>query len=350
MIACMLVLSGHAWSFGYFDAISGGSPASAIGAWSAAQGGTRAAYRMDALALFLNPAGLSAQPGFSATVTGGMLWWKEYFDYGILRINAASTLQSNQSIAACIPVGGGFNAGLGVAPVADADYSGRHFIDVPSQTGDGAELERLVSSGTQWEALAGASYSPTGWFSLGFSSGLRTGTLEYQYDHITEEGLLDSSASWQVDISEPVLRGGVQAWGHLVAAGFVYTSAGEKLPAVSSAGVEIRVPQLANVVVGVEGEIRSPLSRNDFMGKLYFRQPLDYRTTLMAGVSFSEFPPERGRGMGFSLGASRRVLMFRVDGGAIWRTRTLEGSYIEGEISDEIDDSSVEFVLGATLL
>ncbi len=345
----ILLLPGYPFAFGFYDALDGGTPLPSIGAISASAGGVRSTYAADALAMFLNPAGLAMRDRPSLTASGGVLVWKEAFHYGTQRANRSGTIQGSNCFAAAFPVAGWIVVGAGAAAVARAEYEGSRYLEQPGLEGEPESIEMISTTGSQWEALGGAAVSPTGWLDLGVSSGLRFGSLETEYSSTDEEGLVDSTSFLDAEISEFALRAGAQARTDLILVGVCYCPGGDFYQASLACGIEVLAPQLAGTIVGIEGEVSSPLADNDFTGRLHLNHPIGAKTALRVGISFSEYPEVSGRGMGFSLGGSRVFGPARADVAVQWATRSADGDFVPGEIADRIDGSTAEFLLGMTL-
>src|SRR5512137_71301 len=80
-LSAILFLASGASAFGFYDALAGGTPLTAMGAYSAATCGQRSTYDGDALAVLLNPSGLASLDGPTATVSGGLMTWREVLSY-----------------------------------------------------------------------------------------------------------------------------------------------------------------------------------------------------------------------------------------------------------------------------
>ncbi|NLP06540.1 hypothetical protein GX411_11420 [Candidatus Fermentibacteria bacterium] len=345
-----LAITGSALAFGFYDALDGGTPLPSIGAFSASTGGVRSTYAADALSIFLNPAGLARRDRPSLTASGGVLAWKEAFRYGTQRASRSGTIQGSNCFAVAYPAGEWLVVGAGAAAVARAEYDGSRYLEQPGLEGEPESIEMISTGGSQWEALGSVAASPTGWLDVGVSSGLRFGTLETEYSSTDEEGAIDSTSLITIEISELALRAGAQARADLFLLGVCYCPGGDHYRSSLACGMEVVAPQLANTIVGIEGEVYSPLADNDFTGRLHINHPIGTKTALRVGLSFSEYPEVSGRGMGFSLGGSRVFGPARADLAVQWATRSADGDFVPGEIADRIDDSTAEFLLGVTLV
>jgi hypothetical protein len=350
VIASMLAsLPCAASASGYLDAYHGGTVFDGMGSVSTNLCGASATLTGDASCIFLNPAGLSGLDGGTVNLTWGYLNWKERRRYGLSSVFFSDELMTPRMIAGAASLAPGLVAGLGAAPVANADYFGMRYV-LADPTGEIEYSETLEASGTQWEALAGASAEILEGLDLGVSAGYRFGTVEVEYsrfDYWTEE--IDSTAAWSLETAEPALHVGALSRSALTTIGLSYSPGGSIAP-VLSGGIRILAPHLQNIVVGIEGDLLSPLARNDYSGRIYIDYPFNVLTHIRTGVSFKGFPSETGSGMGISMGATRLFGRMRVDAGMLWRNRVLDGGYIEGEDSDRVEESSMELVLGLTLV
>lgn len=350
LAALTLLLAGDAIAFGFYDALDGGTPLLSIGAISASAGGVRSTYTADALSMFLNPAGLAMRDRPSLSASGGILAWKETFRYDSKRANRSGTIQGSNCFAVSYPASEWLVFGAGASAVARAEYDGSRFLEQPGLEGEPESIEMIRTEGSQWEALACVAVSPTEWLDAGISSGLRFGTFETDYSRTDEEGAIDSTSLITTEVSEMALRAGVQARAEMFLLGVCYCPGGEFYRPSLACGMEVLAPQLANTIVGMEGEVFSPLAGNDFTGRLHINHPIGTKTALRVGISFSEYPEVAGRGMGFSLGGSRVFGPARADVAVQWATRSTNGNFVPGEIANRIDDSTTEFLLGLTLV
>lgn len=349
LAAAYLLLPSRATGFGYLDAYRGGTPLSGAGAYSAGLGGAASTHDHDAFALFLNPAGLSSLEDRSISVSGGGLNWLEVREYGISRMLRSDRARGMRCAAGSIPLGAGLTLGAGVAAMADAAYSGARMC-LDQYTGDVRSQEVLYSSGTQWDAVAGVAYELPWDLSAGMSAGWRTGriTLDYyRYDNYFAR--IDSVMYRVTDVSEPALRAGLMRKSGISTLGVSYSAGGECLAPVLSAGFRFIAPHLQNTRVGFEADLSSPLARNDYAGRLMIEFPMTSTTTLLSGVSFSDYPDECGSGMGFSLGGSQRIGLVDLQAGLHWRNRRLDGLYLPAEDANRVEETLTEFVMGVSL-
>lgn len=348
--AFLLAVPTASEAFGFIDSYRGGTSLDGAGAYSAALGGARATFMLDATAIFLNPAGLSSLEGPSVALGGSVLGWKEIHRYGVERELRSDRITGMRSLAASLPAGGGFVFGAGISAVADADYAGaRYLLDPVSEEVTGQEI--LYASGTQWDAVGGVSYEPMDGLYAGLSAGFRTGSIELDYFRYDDWlGMIDSVLTDTLEVSEPAFRAGLMRVSDLSTLGVCYSAGGECLAPVLSGGFSVVAPHIQNVRVGIEGDLMSPLGRNDYAGRLQIEYPISVATDILAGVSFSEHPSEMGSGMGFSLGGSQMMGRFRFVTAMHWQTKKVYGSYVEGEDADRVDDSTTEFILGVSVL
>jgi len=350
VVSVMLAsLPGVGSASGFLDAYRGGTVFDGMGSMSTSLCGASATLTGDASCIFMNPAGLSGLDGGTVNLTWGYLNWKERRRYGLSSVFFSDELMTPRMIAGAASLAPGLVAGIGAAPVASADYFGMRYV-LGDPTGEIEYSETLEASGYQWEALAGASAGIFEGLDLGVSAGYRFGTVEMEYsrfDYWTEE--IDSTAAWSLETAEPALHIGAVSRSSLTTLGICYSPGGSVAP-VLSGGIRILAPHLQDVVVGLEGDLSSPLARNDYSGRIYIDYPFNGLTHIRTGVSFRGYPSETGSGMGISMGATRLFGRVRVDAGMMWRNRVLEGGYIEGEDSDRVEESSMELVLGLTLV
>lgn len=351
VLASVLAFASGAMAYGFYDSLAGGTPLTAMGALSAATCGQKSTYSWDALAVFLNPAGLSAMHGPTATVSGGVMTWKEVLSYSYLRRLRSASIPGSRCIAGAIPVNDWLTAGTGLGAVSEADYAGEHLIEDPSMSGGGDFLELLDAKGSQYEALAGFGVAAGAGLSFGASAGARFGRVDLDYtlyDVQMEE--VDSTSTTSLETNELAVHGGAILSGEVGALGISYCTAGERYPASLAAGAEIIAPHIGGTTVGFELEVCSPLGRNDINGKFNLRYPIAAGTQMMAGISFGDYSSSLGKGMGFSVGGCSTQGPVRLDAGVHWWSRSREGSAFEDEIADEISDSTTELAVGVTLL
>lgn len=349
--ALALLLSSSVSAFGFYDALAGGTPLTCMGAFSAATCGQRSTYDWDALAVLLNPSGLASLDGPTATVSGGLMTWKEVLSYSYLRSLRSGSIPGSRCLAGAIPITGRIVAGAGIGAVSDADYSGEHLLDDPSIEGGSRFLELLEASGAVYEALGGIGVEAGGGLSLGASAGMRFGEVDLDYSlYDLEMGHVDSAFASTLETSELAIHGGAMLRGEVGALGLTYCGAGETYPASLAAGAEVVAPHIGGVIAGFELEVGSPLGRNDITGKFNCRYPIASQTLMTAGISFGDYSASLGKGMGFSVGGSRTQGPVRLDVGVHWWTRSREGSAFEGEVADNIDDSTTELSVGLTLM
>lgn len=349
LAATTFLLPARAYSYGYLDSFDGGTPQSGAGAYSAALGGAVSTHDQDAFSLFLNPAGMSYLDGWTASAGAGALSWKETHRYGIDRKLRSESALGMRCVAGTMPLGGVLTVGAGLAAVADADYAGTRYC-IDDLTGESYAQEILYASGVQWDAVAGVSCGPFDGYSAGFSAGLRTGTisLDYvRYDYFS--GLVDSVLYLDTEVSELAFRAGLMKETDIATLGVSYSAGGECLDPVLTGGFRFRAPHLQNTRVGFEADLSSPLARNDYAGRLMIEFPITQKTTILSGVSFSDYPSECGSGMGFSLGADQRLGVFDVSAAVHWRTSQIYGRYIQNEDSDRIDESTTELIMGVSV-
>lgn len=345
-VLILLILPSASSANGYKQAMDGGAVLSGIGVVSASQGGSVSTSASDALALFMNPAGLSLVDGTSVAGSIGSLYWKEVRRYSVQRDYKSDQVLGMRNIALSSRLSPSVSIGAGLAAVADASYEGGRLV-YNETTEEIEAVETLVASGAQWEALAGASYALAGWVSLGVSAGYRFGLVEIDYERWNNWlAVVDSSAAVEYDIAEPAVHVGAISRSRLATLGVSYSAGGEHLQPVVAFGAEILAPHLQNVTVGLEGQIASPLGRNDYSGRIHINYPIDAKTVLISSVSFLELPGENGEGMGFSLGGTRRMGPVRLDAAMHWHTRKLYGDYMPFEDADRVDDSTTEFLFG----
>jgi hypothetical protein len=350
LTAVLLLLSSSAFSFSFYDALAGGTPLTAVGALSASSCGQRSTYAWDALALFQNPAGLALLGGPTATVSGGVMTWKEILSYSYLRRLRSSTIPGSRCLAGAVPVGDLFVASAGLAAVTDADYSGEHLLGDPS-VASADLLEILRAEGAQYEALAGLGVDVGSGLSVGASAGMRFGDVKLDYTLFDlEMGQVDSSSVTTLETSELAVRGGAMITGEIGTLGVSYCGAGVRYPASIAAGAEVVAPHIGGVRAGFELQVGSPLGRNDIDGRFNLRYPIADGTQMIAGVSFGDYTASLGQGMGFSVGGSRTQGPVRLDLGVHWWSRNREGSAFKGEAADGIEDSTTEFAVGLTYL
>ncbi len=348
--AFLLAVPTESGAFGFIDSFRGGTALAGAGAYSAALGGSSSTYLLDASAIFLNPAGLSSLEGPSVSLGGSALGWKEIHRYGVGRELRSDRITGMRSVAAAMPIGGGIVVAAGMAAVADADYAGARYLLDPI-SGDVTGQEILYASGTQWDAVGGISYEPLEGLYAGLSAGFRTGSIELDYFRYDDWlGMIDSVMTDTLEVSEPAVRAGLMKVSDLTTLGVCYSAGGECLAPVLSGGFSVVAPHIQNVRVGIEGDLVSPLGRNDYAGRLQIEYPIAETTEILAGVSFSEQPSETGSGMGFSLGGSQTAGMFRFITAMHWQTKKVYGSYVEGEDADRVDDSTTEFIIGVSIL
>ncbi|HOD18617.1 MAG TPA: hypothetical protein PLX54_00265 [Candidatus Fermentibacter daniensis] len=347
--AVLLFLASDAASFGFIDSYRGGSPESGAGAYSAALAGRNSTHTGDAFAIFLNPAGLSSLDETHLAVAAGALGWKETHARELGREYRTGSITGMRCFSASTPLGSRFVIGAGISAVADADYNGTRLLyDELSGITTGQEI--LEASGTQWDAVAGASYEPAEGFSIGVSGGYRTGviTLDY-YRYDNDLAGVDSVYYGENDIGEPAVRVGAMQRTELSTLGVSYSAGGECLAPVLSCGFSILAPHLQNTRVGFEADLMSPLGRNDYGGRLSIEYPLLMRTMVMLGVSFSNYSSESGSGMGFSVGGNQGLGKLDLTVAMHWQTKRVFGRYIPGEDSDWVDDSTTELMMGLSI-
>lgn len=347
--AILLSFAPVAASFGFIDSFRGGSPESGAGAYSAALAGRNSTHTGDPFAIFLNPAGLSSMDETHLSIAGGALGWQETHAHGLSREFRSSSIVGMRCLSAATPLGSRFVVGAGISTVADADYTGARLqFDELSGLTTGQEI--LEASGSQWDAVAGASFEPAEGFSIGVSGGYRMGTITLDYYRYNNKlAIVDSVYYCENDIDEPAVRAGAMRRTELSTFGVSYSAGGECLAPVLSCGFSILAPHIQNTRVGVEADIMSPMGRNDYGGRLMIEYPLAVRTMVLAAVSFSDYPSESGSGMGFSLGGDQGVGMLDLTVAVHWQTKRVFGRYIPGEDSDRVDDSTTELIMGVSV-
>lgn len=350
-LAPALLVCAGASAYGFYDSLAGGTPFSVMGAHSAATCGARSTYDWDALAVLLNPSGLASLEGATATVSGGVMTWREVLSYSYLRQLRSGSIPGSRCLAGAIPVAGRIVAGVGAAAVSDADYHGEHLLDDPTVEEGSRYLEILDASGVQYEALGGLACDVGGGLSVGASAGMRFGEVDLDYSlYDLEMGQIDSSLLSTIETRELAVRAGAMVRGEIGAIGMTYCGAGRNYPASITGGAEAIAPHIGGTIVGFELEVGSPLARNDVTGKVNCRYPLASTTMMMVGISFGDYSASLGKGMGFSVGGSHIQGRFRLDVGVHWWSRDREGSAFEDEVADGIEDYSTELSIGLTVL
>jgi len=156
----LLAAAPASYGFGYFDAVTKGTPIPGLSPVSAALGAARAIGVHEPACVFTNPAQLS---GLSTTcqVSGAMISWVErVIESDLEKTTRTLNTYDNFSASFTIPVDR-FNFSAGFAKVAEFGYEGSHAVfDDPDDPLVGVAV--LYADGQQYEAMAGVSANITG--------------------------------------------------------------------------------------------------------------------------------------------------------------------------------------------
>lgn len=343
----MPVMAGVVLGFGYFDSFDKGSPIPGVTALNASLGGLRSQPVNSPAGLFLNPGELGLLEGVTASLDGGVLSWKEVV------IDTTSSVHRGDDILGAATGGLAVRAGflvvaLGFAKVADFDYAGTNNTVNP-YTGSLESVEVAWVSGSQWEYLGGIGGTLPGGIHAGFSGGIRTVGVDYDYVFIDKTIFgRDSTASWRVSGQEFCWHAGLVTVSELVTAGLSYSSATEYHSPTLALSGSVVSPHINNTRTGFEGELSDPFNRNDFTGKLFFATPITESFTLRSSVIFDEGHQADRTSLGFGLGGDyNRGNSLGLSLGCLWRSRSRRGSAFPNETADRVNDSSISLVLGS---
>ncbi len=342
----IMLLSGIAMGFGYYDSFNNGSPISGFTSATASLGGLRSQPASTAAGLFMNPGELGLLAGTVISVDGGSLRWTEAVHDTTYQLNRGGQILGTATAAAATGLGS-FVFAAGAAKVADYDYEGTHNT-VNAYSGDLELVEVAWVTGSQWEYLAGVSRRLLPGVSLGFSGGVRTTYAEFDYYFSDKTfGGIDSTAQWTIDENEFCWHAGLVTTSELARAGVSYSSGTGNYYRTIAFGGSVVSPHIANTRTGFEAEVVDPFDRNDFTGKLFIETPITVNFDMRTSVLFMEGYQTSRTSLGFGLGGgytSGDNLELSV--ACLWKGRTRSDAF-PNEQADRVDDSTISLVVGS---
>lgn len=344
-LSALLLLTSLSYGFGYFDAVTNGTPLPGLTPASAALGTSRAIGIAEPACLFTNPA-LTANLPLGVQAAASLDSWTER----VLQSDVEKTTRTymtydNLTGAVVIPAGG-FSFNAGYAKVAEFGYEGTHTVYDPSGVSE-LGVSVLYSSGGQWEAMGGLSKAITGSLSAGFSAGMRMARADYEYFFNSHNiSIPDSSSVWSLDETEFAWHGGIALGGDLFKSGVSYSSETDHMQDVVAFGISAFAEHLNDITVGFEGEVNSPFDENHFLGKLSVIMPLRSNLNALTSVSFDDQRVANRAGLGFGLGFDLSLDRMDLTGGVISRFKARKNSAFPDEESDRVDDAVTQFSFG----
>lgn len=341
----LLLLSGVSLGFGYFDAITDGTPIAGLSPAAVALGSAKAIGIREAVTIFTNPAMTSGLPGVLQVSAAPIYWTERVLESDVDKTVRTLRTFDNFSGAATWPVGG-LTVGAGYAKVAEFGYEGTHVLyDEPDDPPIGMEV--LYASGGQWEAMGSISMEVAGPLSAGFSGGIRSARADYEYFFNSERySIPDSSSQWNLDSDEFAWHAGLAFDGDLFKSGICYSSPTEYMEDAVSVGVSAYAEHLKKITVGFEGELLSPFDANHFLGKLSVIMPLTKNLNALTSASFDDQRVANRAGFGFGMGFSGNIGRFDLGMGILNRFKSRKDSGFPNESADRVDDSFTQFSFG----
>ncbi|MCD4846918.1 MAG: hypothetical protein K8R76_01860 [Candidatus Aegiribacteria sp.] len=347
----VLCLTGSSAGYGYHDALNTGNSIDVISIKSAALVGIRVFGSEGPAALFINPASLHNINRLEGSVSISSVAWTEEI------IDSTSVIQRSDKGLGSLSGAIAFRAGSdivlsgGLAKVSDHQYTGTHYLpDDPSHPGIDI-IEILNSSGGLWEALGGLSWSLKDNFTVGLSTGMRFGEVEYcyTYDRQYIPGI-DSVSNWSWETSDLCCHAGILLGDDEFGIGASFTSGSDHyLSRISIAG-RARAEHINNIRMGFEGEVISIFEDNYFNGKLSLETPVRNDVNLLAGVGFYEGENMNRVGTAFSIGGNYTYNKIIFECALFHSGRSRKSTSFPNEYSDYVDDSWTQFCFGMTYI
>lgn len=343
----LVLLSTHAFGFGYSDAMTDGTVLGGFSPYTVALGTVRAVGVSEPASMFTNPAQIAAYP-LSIQLSGSFISWAERLIDSDIDKTTRTLMTYDNGLAAVVYPVGGVTVGAGIAKVAEFGYDGMSLIyDDPDDPEIGVAI--LHSNGSQMEAMGNVSMVISGALSAGFSGGVRRTSVEYQYNFNSYHFLIpDSSSTWFKDNSEFAWHAGLALDGDLFKSGISYSSETMYMEDIIALGGSAYAEHLKKATIGFEAELTSPLDKNRFLGKLFMSMPLTKSMEALISVSFDDNRVANRAGFGFGMGFSGHVGQFTIGGGILNRFRARKDTAFPEETSDRVDDSYTVINLGVS--
>ncbi len=341
------LLCNSAFGYGYHDALDRGTHINTVGIRSAALGGTHIFGTDDASNLFLNPAGLSGVEGISVYLSGATAAWNESVhdstmvtqrgDFGIGGTTGAFGLRLTDNLV----IAGGMGR------IVDNQYRGTHYLPNDPSQPEIDIVEILESTGGQWEALGGISFTAVNDLSVGVSAGMRMRHCDYTYQFdISHTQETDSIAEWSESSDEFCYRGGLSYLTERFESGVTYSSETDFYYSRVAFGARLCAAHLNNIWVGFEGEVVDPFGDGYFEGRLSFEIPMEDKMEILTAVGFIEGENMYRTGMIFSLGGTAHFAKLDLDFVLSSNNRCRTNTTFPEEYSDYVNDSWTTFGLG----
>lgn len=345
LLGALFIITSISLGFGYFDAITNGTPLPGLTPVSVALGSAKAIGIREPASLFTNPAMTTGIPT-AIQLSSSMISWTERVLQSDVDQTVRTMLTFDNLTGAAVWSSGGLAIGAGYAKVAEFGYDGTHTLFLnPSDPEIGVEI--LEADGGQWEAMGSVAMEVTGSLSAGFSGGIRSARADYSYEFNSSSIVIpDSSSEWSVDQSDFAWHAGIALDGELFKSGVSYSSGSEYMEESISFGGSAFAEHLKKITVGFEAEVISPFDANHFLGKLSIIMPLTKNLNALTSASFDDQRVANRAGFGFGLGFSGHIGRFTLDAGVLNRFRARKDTGFPNESADRVDDSATQFSFG----
>lgn len=348
-VAALLLLSSSGWAWGFHDAMEYGTVINSVTPRHCAMNGPWAVPSSGVSSVFLNPAELSLLDRTALNVSVSVVKWESEVDGPYLTHFYDSGNSGTFTVAAGTPLTSNLFIAAGVSRVSDFGYDkGLAIINELQGQFEMVAMKMLKSSGSLWEANAGASTELAEWLQAGVSVGVRFGTGSYTLRYEP----LDSSAPGDTTHVEWDSADLCTHIGFLVPLsgatfGASATNATEKYRSRVAFGFQKDFSLLNGSTLGVDFDVQSIEDEPEVSGRL-----IAYLAEMIPGVrstysiGFQQPSDYHHTALTFGTGAVIFCGDFDIDLGISWRSRSRSGTAFPEPYINKIDDAGTYFSAG----